>query len=226
MTFLLAIITVIILEDTLNHHIVAIHQFFQLFVFFTVENLLDFLDTLIQLIIVVGHYDDMQRFIIFKNVLGLFVSSSASYSNLAATSVLDQFLSPSTLTNDLADVVSFGVFDCVVSEIDLFELLQRFVIVWGNEARIGKVVRLSHFHAIFNERDPFSEEIVPFTDLSGVDSFSGVIVDRFGTGRAQVGVVHAEMAHLRGLLDLVVPSVNIIVGTWICDVYHRSRAIA
>ena len=59
-----------------------------------------------------------------------------------------------------------------------------------------KRLRLSHFHAVLDEGDPFANEGVSLADLAGVHSFAGVVVDGLGTGGAEVGVVHGEVVHL------------------------------
>ena len=130
----------------------------------------------------------------------MLISSSTPNSNFASTSVLNQFLCPSSLSDNFSNVIGFGIFNGVVCQVDLFELFQRFVVIRGNKTRILKVVRFSHFHTIFNQRNPFSLKIVSFSNLPSVNSFSCIIVNGLRTGRPQVRVVHAKMAHLGGQL--------------------------
>lgn len=61
-----------------------------------------------------------------------------------------------------------------------------------------ELVRLAHLHAVLDEGDAFSEEVVAFADFAGVDAFAGVVVDGFGAGGAEVGVVGDEVLHLGG----------------------------
>lgn len=62
---------------------------------------------------------------------------------------------------------------------------------------MSKYLRFPHFHAIFDECDSFPNEGVAFSNFPGINSLAFIIVDRFGTGRAQVWIVGSVVAHLR-----------------------------
>ena len=57
-TFLLTIFTIVI-DNTLNLHIIAFDQFFQLFILFSIEDLLNFLYTFLKLLIVITYHKNM-----------------------------------------------------------------------------------------------------------------------------------------------------------------------
>ena len=133
MTFLLAVFTVVIV-NSLNLHVVALHKLLEFLILLTIQDLFDLFNTLIKLILIVSNYNNMERLIVFKDILGLLIGSSPSHPNFAARSLLNQLLSPSSRTNDLTDVVCFGIIYCILGQVDFFELLQGFVIVWRHKA--------------------------------------------------------------------------------------------
>lgn len=59
-------------------------------------------------------------------------------------------------------------------------------------------LRFSHFDAVFDERDPFSDEGVPLSDFPGVNSFALVVVDGLRTGRPEVWIFWRIIVHLGG----------------------------
>ena len=56
-------------------------------------------------------------------------------------------------------------------------------------------VRFSHLHAILDEGYSFPDDGIFFTFLMGVDPYTDVIVDGFGGGGSEIGIVHSEMVH-------------------------------
>lgn len=88
MSFLLAILTIIFI-DALNLHIVAIQQFLQLLILLSIEYLLHFFHSLLQLIITICNDDDMQWFVVLEDVFLCLVCASASHCYLATRSLLD-----------------------------------------------------------------------------------------------------------------------------------------
>lgn len=189
---LLAILTVVFV-DALNLHIVAVEQFLELLVLLAVEYLLHLLHALLELVVIVSNDDDMQRLVVLKDVLLRLVGPSAAHCDLAAGALLDEFLGLSARTDDLADVVGLGVADCVFGEIDLLELLEGAVVLGRHEG-------LPHAHAVLDQRDALPDEVVPSAHLPRVDALARVVVDGLGTGRAEIGVVGAVVAHLGGEL--------------------------
>lgn len=139
----------------------------------------------------------MQRFIVLEDVFGLLVGTSTSNSNLTPRSLLNQLLSLSSRSNDLSDIIRFGIIDRIIRKIDLLEFLEWFIIVRRNESIIRKDLRFSHLHAILNQRYSFPHKGVSFSDLSCVDSLASVVVDGFWAGGSQIGVFHIEVVHLR-----------------------------
>jgi hypothetical protein len=83
MAFLLAIVAVVVV-DTLNLQVVAVQQVLQLLVLLSVENLLDFIYSLLQLLIIISHNHYMQWLIVFEDILGSLICPSASHSYLAS----------------------------------------------------------------------------------------------------------------------------------------------
>ena len=198
--FLLTVLTVIIVINSLYLLSKSIQQIFQLLVLLSIQNLLNLLHPLLQLILIVCHHNDMQRFIVLKNILLSLVCPSPSNRNLTSWSLFNQLLSLSPRTNNLTYVVCFRIVDRILAEIDLFEFLQRSIVIRGNESTFYKLVRLTHLDAILNEGNPLSHYGIPLTHLSSVDSLPLVVVDRFGTGRSQVQVFRYVIFHLRGEL--------------------------
>ena len=59
MTFLLAIFTIVLIKNSLNNCVIAVHQFLELLIFLIVENLFNFFNTFVKLFIVIGNNDNM-----------------------------------------------------------------------------------------------------------------------------------------------------------------------
>lgn len=187
-SILLAILAVIFIY-ALNLHIVAIQQFLQLLILLPIEYLLHLLHPLLQLIIIIRNNDNMQWLVVLKNILLRLVGAPAPHCNLAAGPLLYQLLGLSARADDLADVVGLGIADCVLGEVDLLELLEGTVILRRHEG-------LPHPHAVLDQRNALPDEIVTLPHLSSVDTLALVIVDGLGTGRPQVWVIRAVIAHL------------------------------
>lgn len=139
----------------------------------------------------------MEWLVVLEDILCLFIGSSAPHCDLASRSLFDQLLSPASRADDLADVVCLLIVDCVISQINLFEFLQRLVITRRNEPRVYRNIRFTHLHAVFNERDPLPEEVVALANFASVDTLALVVVDGFRTGGAQIGVFRHKIVHLR-----------------------------
>ena len=135
MTLRIAIFTVVII-NSLNLHIVALHKLFQLLIFLPIQNLFDLFNTFVQLFIVIGNNDDMQRLIILEYVFGLFVGSSTPHPYFASWALFDEFLGSATLTYDFTYVVGFGVVDGIFWQENLFKFFEGFVIIGRNESRM------------------------------------------------------------------------------------------
>lgn len=82
-SFELAIIAIIIVYS-LNLQIIAIKQILEFLIFFSIQNFLNFLDSSLKLVIVVGYDDDMEGLIVFEDILLGFIGSSASHCNFTA----------------------------------------------------------------------------------------------------------------------------------------------
>ncbi len=138
MAFLLAVFAVVVV-DALHLQVVAVQQILQLLVLLPVENFLHFVDSLFQLIVGVCHDHDVQGLIVLEDILCCLVGASASHCDLAARSLLYEFLGLSSRADYLTDVVGLGVVDCVVGQEDLFELFQGLVVLGRNEPTYKKV---------------------------------------------------------------------------------------
>lgn len=195
MSFLLAIFAIVFV-DTLDLHVVAIKEFFQFLILLAVQDLFDFFDSLFELVVFISYDYDMKGFVVLEDVFGLLVSTSPPHSDLAARTLLYQLLGPSSGTDDLSNIVSLLVIDCIICQVDLFELFEGFVVAGWHESRVNNVVRLAHLHAVFYKRDTLSQEIISFAHFARVDTLALVVVDGFGAGRAQVWVFGDEVVHL------------------------------
>lgn len=118
----------------MNLQIIAIKQILEFLIFFPIQNFLNFLDSSLKLVIVVGYDDDMEGLIVFEDILLGFIGSSASHCNFTAWSLFDEFLSLSSSAYNFADVVGFGVIDGTFAEVNLFELFERLVIFRRDKA--------------------------------------------------------------------------------------------
>jgi hypothetical protein len=199
MALLLTVLTIVIVNP-LHLQVETIQQFLQLLVLLSVQNLLHLLHSLIQLLVVISHHNDMQRLVILKDVLLSFIGTSTTHRNSATGPLLDQFLRLSPWTDDLPDIVSLGVAEGVLREIYLFELLERSVVIRGDKSTIKKLVRLPHLNAILYERDAFPQEGVPLAYFPRVNTFSFIIVYGLRTGRSQVWILGSVVFHLGGEL--------------------------
>ena len=83
MSLLLAIFTVVVV-DTLHLQVVAVQQILQLLVLLSVEDILYLFHSLLQLVVSVCHHHDVQRFIIFEDVLGCLIGPSTPHCDPAA----------------------------------------------------------------------------------------------------------------------------------------------
>lgn len=75
---------------------------------------------------------------IFENILLFFVGSSTTDSYPASTSFLYNFLGFSLWADDLSDIVSLSVVDSLLGKINLFELLEWFVVFRWYKAKNQK----------------------------------------------------------------------------------------
>jgi hypothetical protein len=103
-TFLLAILAIIVI-DSLHLKVKTIQKFFKLSVFLSIKDLLDFLNSLLELLIIISDNDYVERLIVLEDVLLSFVSSSTSNGYFAGRSLLDQFLCAASRTDDFSDVI-------------------------------------------------------------------------------------------------------------------------
>jgi hypothetical protein len=108
MALLLTVLTIVIVNP-LHLQVETIQQFLQLLVLLSVQNLLHLFHSLIQLLVVISHHNDMQRLVILKDVLLSFIGTPSTHRNSATRSLLDQFLRLSPWTDDLPDIVGLGV---------------------------------------------------------------------------------------------------------------------
>ena len=129
-------------------------------------------------------------------IFGLFVGSFPPDSYSASWALFDKFLGFATLTYDFTYVIGFGIVDGIFWEENLFEFFEGFIIIGWYESRMIEYVRFSHLHAILDEGDSFPDKGIFFANFPCVDSFANVVVDGFGGGRSEIGVVHGEMVHL------------------------------
>lgn len=173
--FLLAVFTVVIVQHAQSHHIIGFQQLFKLVVLFPFQNIVHFLHTLFQVIIIIRHNYYMQRLEVLENVFLLFVRSSASNSNLALTSLFDQLLCLPLRPYNLPDIVCLRVVCCAVCQVDFLVFLQRFVVIWGDEG-------LPHLHAILDEGDPLALERIALADFTGVEPAAIFVIDGLRTG--------------------------------------------
>lgn len=61
---------------------------------------------------------------------------------------------------------------------------------------LTNLVRLAHFHAVLDQRDPLPDVGVALANFASVDSFASVVVDGVRAGGAEIGVIHGEVVHL------------------------------
>jgi hypothetical protein len=113
MSFLLAILAIVI-KNALYLQIVAFHEFFELLIFFSIEDFLNFFNTFVELILIISYNNDMKRLIVLKDVLGLLISASSSDTYLASGSLLDQFLGSTAWTYDLTYIIGLVIIDGII----------------------------------------------------------------------------------------------------------------
>ena len=122
MALLLTILTKIII-NALNLHVEALHNFFKFLILFPIEYFFYLINTLIKLLLTVSNDDDVQRLVVLKDIFSLLIGSSSSHSNLTTRPLFNQFLSSTARADDLTYVIGFGIINCILGKVDLFELL-------------------------------------------------------------------------------------------------------
>lgn len=141
MSFLLAILAVVFVKEALYLLVVTVEQLLQLLILLAVQDLLHFFDTPVQSLVVISHDNDVQRFIVLKDVLLRLVCPSTPYGNATTRPFLNEFLCATLWSNDFPNVVVLCVIYCCLCKVDLLELLQGFVIFGRDEsAEIHKYV--------------------------------------------------------------------------------------
>ena len=133
---LLAIVTIILVENTHQLGIQSLQHCLNLFVFLSIQYFLHLFHTFVQLFVVVCDNDDMKRFKILKNVFLLFVCASATDCDSTTTTFFDNFLSFSFRSDDFTDVIGFRIVDSLLSQIYFFEFFERFIVFGRDETKI------------------------------------------------------------------------------------------
>jgi hypothetical protein len=135
-TLLLAIVTIVVVENTHQLGIESLQHCLDLFVFLSIQYFLHLFHTFVQLFIVVCDNDDMKRFKILEYVFLFFVCASATDCDPATTTLFDNFLSFSFRSNNFTDVIGFRIVDRLLSEIYFFEFFERFIVFGRDETKI------------------------------------------------------------------------------------------
>jgi hypothetical protein len=133
---LLAIVTIIVVENTHQLGIQPLQHCLDLFVLLSIQYFLHLFHTFVQLFVVVCDNDDMKRFKILENVFLLFVCASATDCDSTTTTFFDNFLSFSFRSDDFTDVIGFRIVDSLLSEIYFFEFFEGFIVFGRDETKI------------------------------------------------------------------------------------------
>ncbi len=136
MALLLAIVTIIVVENTHQLGIQPLQHCLDLFVLLSIQYFLHLFHTFVQLFVVVCDNDDMKRFKILENVFLLFVCASATDCDSTTTTFFDNFLSFSFRSDDFTDVIGFRIVDSLLSEIYFFEFFEGFIVFGRDETKI------------------------------------------------------------------------------------------
>lgn len=139
------------------------------------------------------------QFVVLIPVLGVGASLSSDR-DLASGLPFKIFLGCASWTQNQANVIGFRGIDGI-GEVNFLRFFQRLVIV-------GRDKVLVDFHALLNETALNALVVLLPPHISGVDSFAVLIVDGFGGGRPEVGVVHLEIDRLLQFLIDVVEAVQ------------------
>ena len=107
MPLLLAVVTIVVIKNTYQLRIERFEHSLDFFILLSVQDILHLFNTFVQLIIIVGHDNDVKGFEILENIFLFLVSASATDCYSAATAFLDDFLGFSLWADNLADVVGF-----------------------------------------------------------------------------------------------------------------------
>jgi len=132
---LLTILTIIVIEHTHKLWIQPLQHCLNFFILLTIQYLLHFVNTLIQLLIIISNDNNMQGLKVLENIFLFFISTTTSNSYPTTTSFFDDFLCLSLWTYQLTYIISFRVVYSLLCEINLFELFQRFVIFGWDESK-------------------------------------------------------------------------------------------
>lgn len=193
MSLNLAVFTEIIIKHAYNYFVVRLEKFFNFIILFTIENFVNFPDSIFKILISVSNNNDMRSFIIFEDVFLLFVGATTSDTDFALGPFLNNLLSFALGADNLTNVVGFGVIHGRICEEDLLELLQRLVIIRGHES-------VPHLHTVLDKTDTLSVQLVSFPHLVGVDPAPVLVVYGLRTRRLDIGVVGGKVVNLGGQL--------------------------
>lgn len=171
MALLLTILTIIVIEHTHKLRIQPLQHCLNFFILLTIQYLLHFVNTLIQLLIIISNDNNMQGLKVLENIFLFFISTTTSNSYPTTTSFFDDFLCLSLWTYQLTYIISFRVVYSLLCEINLFELFQRFVIFGWDECR-------SHFHTILNQGYSLTMKLIPLSNLTGINPLPITIINR------------------------------------------------
>jgi len=149
---------------------------------------MNLIHTIIKIFISVSNNYDMWSLIILKNVLLLFVSSTTTYPNLALGPLLYYFLCLTLRTNNLTYIVCLLIIHCRLSQINLLIFFKWLVIIWRNKCG-------SHFHAIFNQTNSLSMQLISLTNFICIYPTAIFIVDWLRTWRFYIRIIWSEFIY-------------------------------